>query len=164
MISLLFAMDKNRLIGKDNALPWRLPNDMKFFRETTTGKSVIMGRKTYESLNGPLKNRENIIVTRDTDFQAPSCKIIHSLDDIKKWNKEEPNKEWFIIGGEEIYKQMLPYADKMYMTYIDHAFEGDTHFPSWNESEWKMISKVKGEKDEKNPYDYYFIQYNRKNR
>ncbi|GAA0297506.1 dihydrofolate reductase [Gracilibacillus halotolerans] len=162
MISLLFAMDKNRVIGKDNDLPWRLPNDMKFFRELTTGNHVIMGRKTYESMNGPLKNRENIIVTRDTTYEVAGCKIIHSIDDIIQMNEKEPSTEWFVIGGEEIFKQILPFADKIYMTYIDHSFEGDTFFPKWDESGWEQISKSKGEKNEKNPFDYYFIQYERK--
>ena|SRR5690625_4875631 len=162
MISLLFAMDKNRVIGKDNDLPWRLPNDLKFFKELTIGNNVIMGRKTYDSMNGPLKNRENIIVTRDKNYEVAGCKIIHSIDDILSINEKEPTKEWFVIGGEEIFKQILPYADKIYMTYIDHSFEGDTYFPEWNESEWEEISKTKGKKDDKNPYDYYFIEYERK--
>lgn len=162
MISLLFAMDKNRVIGKDNDLPWRLPNDLKFFKELTIGNNVIMGRKTYDSMNGPLKNRENIIVTRDKNYEVAGCKIIHSIDDILSINEKEPTKEWFVIGGEEIFKQILPYADKIYMTYIDHSFEGDTYFPEWDESEWEEISKTKGKKDDKNPYDYYFIEYERK--
>ena len=162
MISLLFAMDKNRVIGKDNDLPWRLPNDLKFFKELTIGNNVIMGRKTYDSMNGPLKNRENIIVTRDKNYEVAGCKIIHYIDDILSINEKEPTKEWFVIGGEEIFKQILPYADKIYMTYIDHSFEGDTYFPEWNESEWEEISKTKGKKDDKNPYDYYFIEYERK--
>lgn len=150
------------MIGKDNDLPWRLPNDLKFFKELTIGNNVIMGRKTYDSMNGPLKNRENIIVTRDKNYEVAGCKIIHSIDDILSINEKEPTKEWFVIGGEEIFKQILPYADKIYMTYIDHSFEGDTYFPEWDESEWEEISKTKGKKDDKNPYDYYFIEYERK--
>lgn len=161
MISLLFAMSKNRVIGKDNDLPWHLPNDLKFFKELTTSQTVIMGRKTFLSMNGALPNRENVVVTRDTSFEAPNCKVMHSIDEIKSLTDAEPNKEWFVIGGEEIFQQVLPFTDRIYMTYIDHEFEGDTFFPKLKEAEWKTTKKTKGIKDERNRYDYYFMQYDR---
>ncbi|GAE91420.1 dihydrofolate reductase [Gracilibacillus boraciitolerans JCM 21714] len=162
MISLLFAMDKNRVIGKDNRLPWHLPSDLKFFKKLTTGQSIIMGRKTFESMNGPLSNRDNIVLTSKMDFNHEHTTIIHSIDKIKELNNDTPEKEWFVIGGgEEIFKQVLSFADRMYMTYIDEVFEGDTFFPNFNEYDWKITSKNKGTIDEKNKYDHYFIQYDR---
>ncbi len=162
MISLLFAMDKNRVIGKDNTLPWRLPNDLKFFKNLTTGNSIIMGRKTFESMNGPLPNRENIVLTSNKDFQQEGCMVLHSIDEIQELNKEHPEKEWFVIGGEVLFRQVIKFADRIYMTYIDEAFQGDTFFPEFDESKWLLTSKEKGEKDDKNIFDYYFIQYDRK--
>ncbi|MDX8046174.1 dihydrofolate reductase [Gracilibacillus sp. S3-1-1] len=162
MISLLFAMDKNRVIGKDNRLPWRLPNDLKFFKELTTSHSIIMGRKTFDSMKGPLSNRENIILTTNKDFAYEGCKVIHSIDELKTMCTQEPDKEWFVIGGEVLFKQVLDFADRIYMTYIDEAFEGDTFFPEFDENEWHLTKNEKGIKDEKNVYDYYFLQYDRK--
>lgn len=162
MISLLFAMSKNRVIGKDNALPWYLPNDLKFYKGLTTHQTIIMGRKTYDSLDGALPNRENIVLTANNDFNPGDATIIHTIDEIKQLNDSDPEKEWFVIGGEVIFKQVLSFADRMYMTYIDEEFPGDTFFPTFDESEWHVTKNEKGKKDEKNPYDYYFIQYDRK--
>ncbi|MGP4041278.1 dihydrofolate reductase [Gracilibacillus sp. D59] len=162
MISLLFAMGKNRVIGKDNTLPWHLPKDLKFFKELTTSHSIIMGRKTFESMNGPLPKRENIVLTTNQEFAHDNCKVIHSIDEIKEMDQSNPEKEWFVIGGEEIFKQVLHFADRIYMTYIDEMFDGDTFFPDFDETKWNITNKEKGKKDEKNTYDYYFIQYDRK--
>ncbi|WP_407272781.1 dihydrofolate reductase [Radiobacillus sp. PE A8.2] len=161
MISLLFAMDRNRVIGYQNGLPWRLPNDLKFFKDLTTSNKIIMGRKTFESMNGPLPNRDNIVLTRDDFFACDDCQIVHSLDEIVKWSEQNPSEEYFVIGGGHIFEQILPYADRMYMTQIDEAFPGDTYFPQFDESEWKQTKNEKGVKDETNPYDYYFITYDR---
>ncbi|WP_453995627.1 dihydrofolate reductase [Bacillus nitroreducens] len=158
MISLLVAMDKNRLIGKDNDLPWRLPADLAYFKRVTMGHPIIMGRKTYDSIGRPLPGRENIIVTRDTSYKMEGCKVIHSIDEILKLN-EEHDQELFVIGGAEIFKEILPYSDRLYITEIDEEFEGDTYFPAFDKSEWKVISEEKGVKDEKNPYDYTFMVY-----
>lgn len=158
MISLLVAMDKNRLIGKDNDLPWRLPADLAYFKRVTMGHPIIMGRKTYDSIGRPLPGRENIIVTRDTSYKMEGCKVIHSIDEILKMN-EEHDHELFVIGGAEIFKEILPYSDRLYITEIDEEFEGDTYFPAFDKSEWKVISEEKGVKDEKNPYDYTFMVY-----
>ncbi|WP_138417069.1 dihydrofolate reductase [Aquibacillus sediminis] len=162
MLSLLFAMDRNRVIGSNNDLPWRLPNDLKFFKQVTTGNTIIMGRKTFDSINRPLPNRENVILTRDKSYQQEGCQVIHSIDTIINWNNENPEKEYFIIGGAELFKQTLPFADRMYMTYIDETFEGDTYFPSFDENNWQEVKREKGIKNEKNQYDYYFIQLDRK--
>ncbi|MRG88312.1 dihydrofolate reductase [Salinibacillus xinjiangensis] len=162
MISLLVAMDRNRLIGKDNDLPWRLPNDLKFFKETTMGHTIVMGRKTYESIGRPLPGRKNVVMTRDPDYQAEGCEVIHSWETIKKWNEESPEREVFIIGGSHLFNDAIHFADRMYITEIDEAFEGDTFFPAFDRSEWELTHKEKGIKNEKNPYDYYYCTYDRK--
>ncbi|WP_186577750.1 dihydrofolate reductase [Aquibacillus kalidii] len=162
MISLLLAMDQNRVIGYKNDLPWKLPNDLKFFKELTTSNVIIMGRKTFDSMGRPLPNRRNVIMTRDTSYKQPGCDVIHSIDTIIEWEKQNPEIEYFVIGGGNIFNQVLPYANRMYITLIEEAFPGDTFFPEFEEEEWNITKKEKGQKDEKNPYDYYFIQYDRK--
>lgn len=162
IISLLVAMDRNRVIGAKNDLPWHLPNDLKFFKELTTGHTIIMGRKTYESIGKPLPNRKNVVLTKQThDFPEP-VEVIHNLETIMEWDKKNINEELFIIGGGSIFKQMLFRADRLHITYIDAEFAGDTYFPDFSEKEWDLTTKAKGEKNEKNPYDYYFLQYDRK--
>lgn len=161
MISLLLAMDRNHVMGLNNDLPWRLPKDLRFFKEKTTGHTIIMGRKTYESMGGALPNRENVIVTSSQVAFPKGVSVIHDLDSILKWNKKDPNEELFIIGGATIFKQSLSFAERMYVTWIDHSFDGDTYFPDFSEEEWTLTSKVKGEKNETNPYDYFFLQYDR---
>ncbi|WP_079530077.1 dihydrofolate reductase [Halobacillus hunanensis] len=161
MISFVFAMDKNQLIGKDNDLSWYIPNDFKFFKETTWDETIIMGRKTFDSFGKPLPNRKHIILTSREEYEVEGCEIIHSIDEIIKLNQTYPEKEWFVIGGGVLFEAMLPYADRMYMTYIDHAFEGDAYFPPYEEADWRLVKETKGIKDEKNPYDYYFRIYDR---
>jgi dihydrofolate reductase len=159
MISLILAMDKNRLIGKNNDLPWHLPADLKYFKEVTSGHTVIMGRKTFESIGKPLPNRTNVILTTRADFQPEGCLVFHSVEQaLSAIDKEE---EAFVIGGAEIYKQFIPLADKIYITVIDHPFEGDAYFPDLDESEWRMVKAEQGIKDEKNPYDYFFTVWER---
>ncbi|SFF61130.1 dihydrofolate reductase [Halobacillus alkaliphilus] len=162
MISFIFAMDKNRLIGKENDLPWHIPNDFKFFKDKTWGKTIIMGRKTFESFGKPLPERKHIVITSNENYSRDGCDVIHSIEEIIKLEEEHPEKEWFVIGGSVLFEKMYPYADRMYLTYIDAEFEGDTYFPPFNIEEWKLIDEYKGKKDEKNPYDYYFRTYDRK--
>ncbi|PAV29451.1 dihydrofolate reductase [Virgibacillus profundi] len=162
MISLLLAMDKNNVIGLNKDLPWRLPKDLRFFKEKTTGQTVIMGRKTFESMGGALPNRENVIITKKQSGFPENVKVINDLKTIKEWSKSNPDKEYFVIGGGNIFEQILDYADRMYITYIDEAFDGDTYFPGFPAEQWDLTSKVKGEKNDTNPYDYYFLQYDRK--
>lgn len=162
MISFMLAMDRNRIIGRNNDLPWHLPKDFRFFKERTTGHTVIMGRKTYDSLGGALPNRKNVVVTKKNTTFPEEVEVITELKTIQDWNKANPEKEFFVIGGGHIFKQVMPYADRMYITLIDESFEGDIYFPEFNEEEWNLTSNEKGEKDDKNPYDYYFLQYDRK--
>jgi dihydrofolate reductase len=159
MISLIWAMDKNRLIGKDNKLPWRLPNDLAYFKKTTIGHIVVMGRKTFESVGKPLPARRNWVVTRDKGYRAEGCEMFYSIDEVLKAAVDE---EIFVIGGAEIYSKFFSFADRLYITLINESFNGDTFFPEIKEENWKLVSKIKGERDEKNPYDYNFMVYEKK--
>ncbi|MDQ0245514.1 dihydrofolate reductase [Bacillus fengqiuensis] len=161
MISFLVAMDQNRVIGKDNKLPWHLPADLKYFKELTMGHPIVMGRKTYESIGRPLPGRENIVITRDKDYTAEGCTVIHSISEVKEL-EEKRNDELFVIGGAEIFEQTFSIADRLYITMIEAVFEGDTYFPDFNEDEWVVVSKEKGVKDERNVYEHYFLVYERK--
>ncbi|MGD7051220.1 dihydrofolate reductase [Sutcliffiella horikoshii] len=158
MISIIVATDRNNLIGKDNDLPWRIPADLAYFKKVTMGSTIVMGRKTYESIGKPLPYRRNIILSRQ-DFHAEGCETLHSLEEVQQLNKD--GEELFIIGGAHIFKEALPIADFLYLTYIDEEFVGDTYFPEINEQDWELLSSEKGIKDEKNPYDYYFKKYKR---
>lgn len=159
MISLLVAMDQNRTIGKDNDLPWYLPADLKYFKKVTMGHPIVMGRKTYESIGKPLPGRENIIITRDHAYVVAGAKVVHTIQDAIDL---AGNEEVFVIGGAEIFKQILADSDRLYITEIEHEFDGDTYFPEINKNEWMVVSKEKGIKDEKNPYDYNFVVYEKK--
>ncbi|MGX4669394.1 dihydrofolate reductase [Cerasibacillus sp. JNUCC 74] len=162
MISFIVAMDKNHVIGLNNRLPWRLPRDLRFFKEKTMHQTVIMGRKTFDSIGKPLPNRKNIILSRSGGDFPQEIEVVSDINKILEWNEADPEKEYFVIGGAKIYEQLLPFADRMYITWIDHAFQGDTYFPQFSEAEWALSAKERGEKDEKNPYDFYFLQYDRK--
>ncbi len=158
MISLLWAMDEKRAIGRNNQLPWHLPEDLKYFKRVTMGKPIAMGRKTYDSIGRPLPGRENIVITRSQGITIEGCTVIHDVKGLLKRNDEE----LFVIGGAEIFKEILPYADRLYVTEIREEFEADTFFPEYNLSDWELIESIPGVKDEKNPYDYEFLVYQRK--
>lgn len=160
MISLIWAMGENRVIGKNNKLPWHLPEDLKFFKRTTLGHPVAMGRKTWLSLGKPLPGRENIVITRNTEFSPSGATVLNSIHQLITYSQEK-HEEVFVIGGAEIYEAVLPYADRLYITVIHEEFDGDTYFPEIDVSQWKNISNEKGIKDEKNPYDYEFKIYER---
>lgn len=158
MISISVAVAKNNVIGKDNKLLWHISEDLKRFKRITSNKKMIMGRKTFESLPGILPNREHIVVTRDENFKIDSDKvtIVHDLNSLlEKYSKCED--EIFIIGGAEIYKQLLPYTQKIYLTKIDETFEGDTYFPEINYDEFKTEHVSEQFTDEKNGLNYTFI-------
>lgn len=161
MISLLVAHDINKVIGKDNELPWHIPEDLKYFKNKTVGKGIVMGRKTYESIGRPLPKRENIIVTRQQNYEAPGTIVTHSLDKAIEL-ASKIDQEIMIIGGAEIFRETLPVADRLYVTHIDKAFEGDTYFPSYDESEWQLVSNS-GEQ-ESNGIPYSFLVYERTKR
>lgn len=162
MISLLVAMDQNHVIGYENDMPWHLPSDLKYFKEKTTGQTMIMGRKTFDSIGRALPNRRNVVLTRGkTDFPE-GVEVVNDINFIHTWEQENPDQELFVIGGGYLFEQVLPYADRMYITEIDQTFPGDTYFPTFQSEDWILTSKVKGEKNDNNPYDYYFLQYDRK--
>lgn len=160
MISLIVAMGKNNVIGLNNDMPWHLPNDLAHFKKVTTGHTIVMGRKTYESIGRPLPNRKNVVLTRQQNNFPEEVTIINELNDVYRWS-EQSEEEIFIIGGGHIYKQSLPFADRLYVTQINETFKGDTFFPEFSNDEWKLIAQTKGIKDENNPYDYDFLQYDR---
>ncbi|OXM83673.1 dihydrofolate reductase [Paenibacillus rigui] len=165
MISFILAMDENRAIGLNNQLPWRLPEDLAYFRRTTSEHTVLMGRKTFESIGRPLPKRHNVILTRDPHFRAKGCEVVHSTDEIvNKYGASAEQEELFVIGGAEVYRMLLPYADRLYITEIAHAFEADAFFEPLHAADWTEVSRVKGPKDDKNPYDYEFVLYERNNR
>jgi len=162
IISLIAALTKNRVIGKNNDLPWHLPDDMKYFMQTTKAHHVIMGRKNYESIPEkfrPLPNRTNIVVTRQKDFYAPACTIVNTLGEGITLAKTAGEKELFIIGGSEIYALGMPYADQLYLTEIDATLGGDTYFPSFNKNDWQELSRRHHEVDARHAYAFDFVVY-----
>jgi dihydrofolate reductase len=160
MLSIIVAVAENNVIGKDNGLIWKLPRDMKHFKETTTGHYIIMGRKTFESNGRPLPNRTNVIITRDEKYKAEGCVVVHSLEDAIKEAKNE--QEAFIIGGGVIYDLSMPLVDRIYLTKIHHAFEGDTFFPELNMDDWNITEKRDFEPDEKNEYPFTILTLDKK--
>ncbi len=159
MISIIAAMARNRVIGKDNDLIWHLPADLKHFKEKTLGKPVIMGRKTFESMEEALPGRTNIVITRQPDYKAPGCLVADSLEHALELVSGEP--EIFIAGGGEIYEQAIPIADRMYITIIEHEFDGDTYFPKFVAGEWEIVEETKHPADERNKYSMIFRTYKR---
>lgn len=161
MLSIIVAKAKNNIIGKDNKMIWHLPEDLKHFKELTTGHTIIMGRKTFESLGKPLPNRKHIIFSQNPDFKVDdeNVEVVHSLLQIQ--DLIEGKEEAFVIGGAMIYNFLMPYVKKMYVTEIEKDFDGDTFFPRIDSSIWKETSREKGITDEKNDLDYYFVTYER---
>lgn len=162
--TFIVAMAENRVIGKDNQLIWHMPNDLKFFKQKTTGHYVIMGRKSYESMGKPLPNRLNIIISRNREYAVEGAMVVHSLKDALDFAEQQKQKEVFILGGGEIYRQAFEkkLVDKIYLTEIKDTFEGDTFFPEFNEDEWKEIEREEYQADHLNPHDYAFVTLVRK--
>jgi len=161
IISIIAAMDRNRLIGNNNQLPWHLPADFAHFKSVTMGKPIIMGRKTFESIGKPLPGRINIVLSRnpDTCFEGVVC--VSSFEDAVA---AVPGiEEIMIIGGSTIYEMLLPQVNRMYLTYVDAEFEGDAWFPDFDNSQWHESEVVKRSADEKNNYDCRFVTLERKN-
>ncbi len=157
-LSMIWAMGKNREIGKGIHLPWHIPEDFKYFKKTTLGKPVIMGLTTFKSIGKPLPGRRNIVLNFNR-IDLPGCEVVTSIEEAIEKVKDEP--EAFVIGGASIYKQFLDKVDKLYITFIDHVFDADIFFPHYDITRWKLVSEEKGLKDDKNPYDYYFRVYDR---
>ena len=161
IISSIVAASRNRVIGKDNDIPWHMPNDLKYFKRTTMGHHIIMGRKNFQSFNFPLPKRTNIVVTRNPYFIVSSCIVAHSIEEALLIAKENGEEEAFIIGGGEIYKQSMHLIDRLYFTDIDTIIEGDVFFPEIDLDVFKLISEEQHKADEKNKYDYNFQVYER---
>ncbi len=162
MLSIIVAIAENNAIGKDNDLIWYISDDLKRFKKLTTGHSILMGRKTYESLpNGALPKRENIVISRNMELNLPNCTMLYSLEEaIEKYANTA--EEIFVIGGGSIYKKLLPYANKIYLTQVHATFDADVFFPEINFKDWIKISEENHQKGEKNEYDYSFINLERK--
>lgn len=166
-VQLIVAMDNERGIGKNNDLMWYLPADMKFFKETTVGHIVVMGRKNFDSIPErfrPLVGRENVVLTRNTDFTAPDCVVFHSLEACLKAYENESNRIIFIIGGGQIYQQALALncIDELYITHVDHVYGADTFFPEIDENSWDSSVVFSHEADEKNAVAFQVKHYTRK--
>nr|AIA13656.1 Dihydrofolate reductase [uncultured bacterium]AIA14246.1 Dihydrofolate reductase [uncultured bacterium] len=163
-ISLVAAVAQNGIIGKKNDLPWRLPDDMKFFMETTKGHVVILGRKNYESLPPkfqPLPGRTNIIVSRQENYEAPGSFVVNSIKKALEIAIESGETEAMVIGGSEIYALSLEYADRLYITEVLADVDGDVSFPPYNKKEWKEISRLHHEADQRHVYAFDFVVYER---
>jgi len=158
-LSIIVAMAANRVIGRDNQLPWHLPADLKHFKQLTTGKPILMGRKTWESIGRPLPERTNIVITRDTDYTAAGCVVVHSIDAALR--AAGHNDEVMVIGGSELYRQVLPQATTIYLTRVHADIQGDAVFPEIDESEWREVERIDCEPDEKNTHAYSFITLQR---
>lgn len=160
-ISMIAAMTEDRVIGIKNTLPWKLPNDMKWFRQNTMGKPIVMGRKTFESFGAkPLPGRINIIITRDENYQALDSIVVHSIDEALKAAGDV--EEVMIIGGASFYEQMLPKADRLYLTFVHAELKGDAWFPEIDNNDWNKVEKINHKKDDKNQYAHSFIVLDRK--
>lgn len=158
-MTIIAAMDKNRLIGKDNDLPWRLSADLQNFKKLTSGNAIIMGRKTWDSLGRPLPNRVNIVITRDKNFKADGAITVHSIADAEKAAGETPA---FIIGGGQIYSMAIDSVNEMILTHVDTEVQGDAWFPEFNEADWQVTESEDFKADEKNEYDFTVKRYLRK--
>jgi dihydrofolate reductase len=158
-LSLVVAMAKNRVIGRDNATPWHLPAELKLFKTLTMGHAIIMGRKTYESIGRLLPGRTSIIVTRRLDYRIPGAIVVHSLGEAISACGDDP--EVFVIGGAEIFREALPLADRIYLTLVQTEVVGDTLFPEFDLKDWKEIGRESHLSDRRNAYDFDFIVYER---
>jgi len=164
-IALIAALAQNRVVGIDNQLPWHLPEDLKYFKRITTGKAIIMGRKTYESIGRPLPNRTNIVISRDSQYQAEGIKVVSSLEAAIELAESvsliNGVDEVMVIGGAQIYAMALPKADRLYLTHVHADVEGDAYFPDVDMSQWQAIAKEDYAASEANPYPYSFVVYDK---
>ena len=160
MLSIIVAKSKNNVIGKNNKLIWHIPDDLKRFKTLTTGHTIIMGRKTFESIGRVLPNRIHIVLTRDKNYKInnENVQVVTDISEIDKFINDK--NENFVIGGESIYKALIDKCQKLYITQINQDFDGDAYFPEINDNKFKIIEQIKGPKDENN-FDYYYITYQR---
>lgn len=162
ILSLLVAADENNVIGKDNQLPWHLPNDLKYFKNLTWALPIVMGRKTYESIGKPLPGRQSIVITRNTDWQKEGVSVVHSFEEAIELAKSFDVKEIFVIGGAEVFKSAFNKADRVYLTRIHHRFDGDVYFPEVSTEKWNLTSQKFCHADEKNAWSHTFQVWERR--
>tara|TARA_R110002167_G_scaffold318347_1_gene523969 strand:- start:134 stop:625 length:492 start_codon:yes stop_codon:yes gene_type:complete len=162
---MIWAMSRNRTIGRNNALPWHLPEDMKYFKRVTMGKPIIMGRKTWESIGRPLPGRSNIVITRDPSYTAEGVKIVRTLEEAISLAESialiDGAEEAVVIGGAQIYALALPLADRLYMTQVHAEVEGDAFFPQFDLTQWNELGREDFSAAGPNPYDYSFVVLDR---
>lgn len=164
ILSLLVAASENNIIGKNNQLPWHLPDDLKYFKNLTWGMPILMGRKTFDSIGKVLPGRKSIVITRNIDWQHKGVDVVHSIEEAIKKAELLGVKEIFVIGGAEIFKTSFPNADRIYLTRIHQEFDGDVYFPEVSDKEWQLVSSRFCEADEKNAYDHTYQVWERKGR
>lgn len=163
MIKIIMAAKaSNNVIGKDNDLVWHLPADLRFFKRTTRGHTLIMGRKTFESLSNPLPERDSWVITRNKNYESADADVFHSLESAIESAEKKGLQTVFILGGGEIYRQSMTLADRLIITEVHHDFDGDTYFPEIDPEIWQEVSREEHSADEKNKYDYAFVQYERR--
>jgi dihydrofolate reductase len=158
-LAIIVATDEQGLIGKNNDLPWKLSADLQYFRRVTMGKPLIMGRNTHESIGRPLPGRQNIIVTKNPDYKVDGCTVVHSTKEAFQACSDA--EEAMVMGGASLYEQLLPQAEKLYLTLVHASLEGDTWFPDWNKADWREVNSEYHHADDKNDYPYSFIVYER---
>jgi dihydrofolate reductase len=162
IVSLLVAASENNVIGKDNQLPWHLPNDLKYFKNLTWGMPILMGRKTFDSIGKPLPGRKSIVITRNNDWQHAGVTVVHSIDEAIQQAIAFGVKEIFVIGGAEIFQSSLPSANRIYLTRIHHQFDGDVFFPEVSIKEWNLVSNRFCAADDKNPFNHTYQVWERR--
>ena len=160
MISIIVAYANNRVIGKNGKIPWHLPNDQQHFKRITSGYTIVMGRKTFESIGRPLPHRRNMVLTSDTTFAFPDVEVVHNIDDVLARSNVD---NVFIIGGEKVYQQFLDVAERLYITEIAFEVEGDTFFPKWDRQSFTLLSAQAGILNDQNTLPHTFLIYERKN-
>lgn len=158
-IALIAAMANNRVIGIENRLPWRLPDDLQHFKQLTLGKSIVMGRKTWQSLPGLLPDRRHIVISRNKQFQAQGAEVVSSIEQALELLSDE--EEILIVGGANLYEQLLPLADILYLTLVDVEIDGDAFFPEWNDQDWIAIERVHHPADEHHAFAFEFVTFKR---
>lgn len=158
-LAIIVATDQQGLIGRDNDLPWKLSADLQYFRQVTMGKPLIMGRNTHQSIGRALPGRQNIVVTKNANFSAEGCTVVHSVAEALKACHDA--KEVMVMGGASLYEQFLPHAERLYLTQVNASLDGDTWFPDWQKTEWHQVSREDHLADHKNEYNYSFMVFDR---
>ena len=161
IISQIVAVSLNNVIGVNNGLPWDMPSDMAYFKAKTLGHHIVMGRRNYEAEGKALPGRVNIVLTRNTGYKIPDGIVVHRIEEAIDIARNAGETELFIVGGEQIYRLAMPFTDRIYLTRIHTVVEGDTFYPELDEKVWKEISRISNKKDQRNPFDYDFLVYER---